>query len=487
MKTRIAALLAAACFAFPAHADWADAVDAYNKGDYATAAKEFRPFADSGQATAQYILGWIYQSGEGVTQDYAEAAKWYQRAAEKGNVDAQYALGALHMAGNGVGRDDAKAAEWFRKAGEQGKAPAQYLLGYLLARGEGVAKNEAEAAIWYRKAADQGYVDAQYAYALALGTGTGIAKDDGESNAWLTKAAEQGHVESAYLLGWNFEKGVGALPDYTQAAKWFQKAADGGNLEANYHLAMLTRDGRGVDRDEAKALALFSKAAAQGQPSTPVAIDDYIKAGRPDLAFTLADVWLAKSPDDVQLATLVAFTAINEARTDPTKYAALARTYGDKSIALMEGDKRPASMPAAEWTEYRDRWLPQLYQRLGALAQKTGTTDEARKRLERATAIAPKDPYGWYLLGQTQFSEYEKLNAAAKPLEGAAKSEAVGKAFAKLDQVIDAYARAVGLTTGNESARDLHDPLLKDLTGLYEFRNGTKKGLDDVIGKYRPK
>ena len=118
MKSRIAAGLLAACFAFPAQAGWDEAVGAYNKGDYATAAKEFRPFAEQGQATAQYILGWIFQNGDGVPQNHTEAIRWYTKAAEKGNADAQYALGAYYMSGNGAARDDAKAATWFRKAAE---------------------------------------------------------------------------------------------------------------------------------------------------------------------------------------------------------------------------------------------------------------------------------------------------------------------------------------------------------------------------------
>lgn len=482
MKSRIAASLIAACFACPAHAGWDEAVGAYNKGDYATAAKEFRPYAENGQATAQYILGWIFQNGEGVARNDTEAMKWYAKAAEKGNADAQYALGAYYM--SGPARDDAKAAHWLRKAADQDRAPAQYLLGYLLSRGEGVTHDDTESTNWYRKAAAKGYADAQYAYGLALGTGTGVAKDEIESNTWLAKAAEQGQVDAAYLLGWNREKGIGALPDYTEAARWYQKAVDANNGAAMVQLAALVRDGRGVPKDEAKALDLFRKAATLGQPAVPAAIDDYLKAGRPDLAFPLADTWFEKFPDDAQLATLVALTAVNEARSDPGRYAAAAKSYGDRAIALLESGTRPDAMSDADWTEYRRRWLPQLQQRLGALAQKTGAPDEARMRLERATQLDPADPYGWYLLGQSHFAEYEAINAAAKSLDGDAKSEAVGRAFAKLDQVIDAYAHAAALA---DAKSDLHDPLMKELAGIYEFRNGTRDGLDEVVAKYVPK
>jgi TPR repeat protein len=485
MKRSLVAASLLCLLALPARAGWEEAVAAYNNGDYATAAREFRPFAEQGQVTAQYILGWIYQTGEGVSQDLAEAAKWYRRAADKGNADAQLALGSLYAAGAGVKRDDAEAAKLFRKAAEQGKANAQYMLGYMLSAGEGVARNEAESLVWYRKAAEQGLPDAQYALGLGLAFGKGATRDEQEANGWYRKAAEQGHVESAYLLGWNYERGVGTIPSYEEAAKWYRKAADKGNVEAQFQLATLYRDGRGVARDDAQAMALFRKAAEKDYAYTTAAVDEFLRNGRPQAGFELADVWLARHPEDVQLLLVVSFAAITEARADPAKYGALARRYGDATLALIENGKRPAAMPDTEWSEYRDRWQPQLQIQLGTLASKAGSSDEARTRFQKATTLNPKEAYGWYLLGQTYFAEYEKLNAASKALEGSAKSEAVAKAFAKLDQVIESYARTVALAEGKDNLKDLYAPVLKDLTNVYEFRNGSRSGLEQLIARYR--
>lgn len=485
MKHSLVAASLLCLLAMPARAGWEEAVAAYNNGDYATAAREFRPFAEQGQVTAQYILGWIYQTGEGVAQDLAEAAKWYRRAADKGNADAQLALGSLYAAGAGVKRDDAEAAKLFRKAAEQGKANAQYMLGYMLTAGEGGAKNETEGLAWYRKAAEQGLADAQYALALGLAYGKGATRDEQEANAWYRKAAEEGHVESAYLLGWNHERGVGVIPSYEEAAKWYRLAADKGNVDAQFQLASLYRDGRGVARDDSQAMALFRKAAEKDYAYTSTAVDEYLKKGRPEAGFELADLWLSRHPDDVQLLLVVSFAAINEARPNPAKFSAAARRYGDATLALIEAGKRPATMAETEWAEYRDRWQPQLQMQLGSLASKAGNIDEARARFEKATKLNPKEAYNWYLLGQTYFAEYEKLNAATKTMEGSAKSDAVAKAFAKLDQVIDCYARTVGLAEGKDNYKDLYAPVLKDLTNVYEFRNGSRTGLDQLIAKYR--
>ncbi len=68
----VLALVLAACA--PA-GDLETGAEAYDRGDYATALKEWRPLAEQGHAKAQYNLGVMYDDGEGVAQDYAEAVK----------------------------------------------------------------------------------------------------------------------------------------------------------------------------------------------------------------------------------------------------------------------------------------------------------------------------------------------------------------------------------------------------------------------------
>jgi len=46
---------------------------AYNRGDYTTALREWRPLAKQGDDVAQFTLGTIYGLGQGVPQDFAES------------------------------------------------------------------------------------------------------------------------------------------------------------------------------------------------------------------------------------------------------------------------------------------------------------------------------------------------------------------------------------------------------------------------------
>ena len=127
--------------------------EAYERGDYAMALKEWRPLAEQGDALAQFSLGAMYSVGEGIPQDYAEAVKWYRLAAEQGDASAQNNLGVRYDYGQGVPQDYAEAVKWYRLAAEQRYARAQSNLGLMYAKGKGVPKDYIKAHVWYNLAA----------------------------------------------------------------------------------------------------------------------------------------------------------------------------------------------------------------------------------------------------------------------------------------------------------------------------------------------
>ena len=77
-------------------------------------------------AKAQYMVGTLYYSGQGVEQDYTEAVRWHTKAAERGYVDAQFNLGVMYYFGLGVKQNYAEALRWYTKAAEKGNDYAQY-------------------------------------------------------------------------------------------------------------------------------------------------------------------------------------------------------------------------------------------------------------------------------------------------------------------------------------------------------------------------
>ena len=115
--------------AVPVAADtWDDAVAAYGSRDYETAMRLFRPFAEQGNADAQYNLGVMYNDGEGVAQDYGKAVHWYRKAADQDDAVAQAFLGLMYYQAAGLEKNDEEAASWFRKAIANGYEPAKGFL-----------------------------------------------------------------------------------------------------------------------------------------------------------------------------------------------------------------------------------------------------------------------------------------------------------------------------------------------------------------------
>lgn len=100
--------------------DFGTGLSAYQKGDYATAIKEWRPMAEQGDAAAQFNLGLLYYDGLGVPQDYAQAADWFLRSAEQDYGKAQLNLGALYGIGKGVKRDYVQAYKWLNLCAAKG-------------------------------------------------------------------------------------------------------------------------------------------------------------------------------------------------------------------------------------------------------------------------------------------------------------------------------------------------------------------------------
>ena len=100
------------------------AVEAYKRGDYATALAGLQNYAEQGNAAAQFNLGLMYASGEGVPKDDAEAVRWYRLAAEQGTAAAQRNLGLMYANGEGVPEDDVTAYAWLNIAAAQGQSSA---------------------------------------------------------------------------------------------------------------------------------------------------------------------------------------------------------------------------------------------------------------------------------------------------------------------------------------------------------------------------
>ncbi len=216
----------------PAPTTMADVTAALTHKEYEKAAQLAAPLAEAGNREAQFIMGRLYDTGQGVPADADQAAAWYEKSANQGYPKAQYYYGLMFENGRGVPQNYQEAVAWYRKAAIQGDAVAQNDLGIMYAVGQGVPRDDKQAVIWYQMSADQGYSKAEKNLGDMYFAGHGVPRDDQQALYWYLKAARHGHADAQYLLGYLYEKGRGTQPDDQQAADWYQKAAQGGNADA---------------------------------------------------------------------------------------------------------------------------------------------------------------------------------------------------------------------------------------------------------------
>lgn len=233
-------------------------------GEVETELSKLTKKAEAGDAEAQFTLGKMYVTGEGVPKDATKAVELFQKSAAQGNVKGQNGLGVLYANGLGVPKDINKAVEYYQKAAAQGYHQAQNNLGSCYANGEGVPKDVAKAIEWYEKAAAQGNASAQTNLGWHYANGEGVHKDITKAFEWYQKSAIQGESYAQLQLAWMYGTGEGVSKDATKAVEWYEKAAVQGNTAAQRNLALMYYEGEGVPKDVAKALELMQKAASQG-------------------------------------------------------------------------------------------------------------------------------------------------------------------------------------------------------------------------------
>lgn len=120
--------------------------------------------------------------------DYAGAVRQWQGPAAKGDADAQFNMGQAAKLGRGVPKDMAKAEDWFHKAARQGHARAADNYGILLFQ----TGRQSEALPWLNASADRGEPRAMYVLGVAAFNGDFQPKDWVRAYALMTRAAAVG-------------------------------------------------------------------------------------------------------------------------------------------------------------------------------------------------------------------------------------------------------------------------------------------------------
>lgn len=217
----------------------------------------------------------------------------------------------------------------------------------------------------------------------------------------------------------------------------------------------------------------------------PVAIEIYTKSDQAEAAFKLASELLSQNPDDFRVLVMMTHFGASQARKNHRRHIEVSLQYGTRGIELLEKDQKPADVTDSIWSQ-RESILSGLYQQTGILLLAQGKETEAKAQILKATKLGPKDPGSYAFLGRVLDEEYERQMVLYESMpEGRSKESEKKRLEAMVDEMIDAYARAVGLATGKEEYQSLLQQVVPDLTKYYKYRNQSMTGLQRLIDKYR--
>lgn len=111
-------------------------------------AKAMQSLADGGYAPAQYNMGVMYLTGNGVGKNQSQGVKYLRKAADRGHTKAASTIGAMYLQGQGVTRNAGQARRYLTKAAQKGDAQSMLYLSLMYNRGDGVKQDKAQAYQW---------------------------------------------------------------------------------------------------------------------------------------------------------------------------------------------------------------------------------------------------------------------------------------------------------------------------------------------------
>ncbi len=264
-------------------------LDSYNSGDKTTALEALNFAADKGLTSAQWKLGQMYATGDGVERDDFHAFQLFSRVAnshaDEGPHDpsAPYVsnafvqLGAYFRRGipnSTVSADLPRARQLFTYAASYfGDPAAQLNLARMYYGGEGGDKDLVQAARWANLSADKGNNDAK---SLLIDISLDLTRKhmDGDPTAY----------------------------DLRQATQWARRAADYGSVEGQALLGHLLFEGDGIaEREPVEGLMYLTIALTRAGDGTHWISEMHqaaLSAATPEewaAAKERADQWLAKN------------------------------------------------------------------------------------------------------------------------------------------------------------------------------------------------
>ena len=220
----------------------------------------WRLAAEQRHVEAMAELGfWLVQNSEENSELEVEGVRWELLAAKAGHVEAIKSCSKSYAYGLGVRKNRRRAFELMKRAAELGDAEGVNNLGVMYHEGTGTRRNDRKAVECYRRVLGMGDEEiiavSCYNLGLCYQEGDGVPRDPRKARVFLRRAHRLGHWGAARYLGELYFDGEGVRRDYRTAFRWFEEANDICKLGICY------RKGLGVRQDPEKAVRCFEEKA----------------------------------------------------------------------------------------------------------------------------------------------------------------------------------------------------------------------------------
>lgn len=294
--------------------------------DYSEAFFRYSQLAETGNSSAQHMIGFMYATGIGgaVERDQAKALLYHTFAARGGNTRSEMTLAFRYHSGIGTARDCEVAVKHYKKAAD--KAIEWYRSGppggmawvpdsYRLADEEGGVYGEGASFSSAGNNANKGgpntdahaalddvleYLDlmsrkGDFKATFSLGRihydgQKGLPRNMKSAKWYFMKVAklywqrdgriiggdkpnlEKIATRAAGFLGRMFLRGEGVEQSYEKALIWFNRGVKSGDAGSQYGLGLMYLDGLGVPKNPAKAQEYFKASADQDYSPAQVSL-----------------------------------------------------------------------------------------------------------------------------------------------------------------------------------------------------------------------
>ncbi|MEQ9489552.1 MAG: tetratricopeptide repeat protein [Alphaproteobacteria bacterium] len=187
--------------------------------------------------SAQWFVGHLFRTGQGVSKNLVAARNWFQKAADQGDAMAQLNLGYMYYTGEGGLRDLKKAAGLFEKlvnrnwrrlpknrVSKEQLAMTQAFLGNIYSSDNGIPKDDLTAVKWYNKSAKNGCFLGERNLGVVYLLGKGLEEQPSTAASWFQKAADHNDAPSMLLLSSMFSVGLGVPQNSEHASELITRA-----------------------------------------------------------------------------------------------------------------------------------------------------------------------------------------------------------------------------------------------------------------------